>query len=151
MDSIKDEKSPPVPTLGSSGISFEAIGVYNITMFFLGSISFIFNSMECYINIKNKLYNQSLYNCLRLYSNCGGAILGGRHILMSLINFSPIGNHPLMFSKEVCKYRGIFDMIVVHVFQISYCLECFIFSISILFPLFYMICIFNYSWTIIIN
>ncbi|CEF62219.1 Hypothetical protein SRAE_1000049200 [Strongyloides ratti] len=140
MDNSEDEdRPPPVPLLGSSGVSLEAIGAYNITMFFLGSISFIFNSMECYINIKNKLYNQSLYNCLRLYSNFGGLILGGRHILMSLINFSPLGNHPLMFSKEVCKYRGIFDIFVVHLFQVSYCLECFIFAISIIFPLFYMI------------
>uniref|UniRef100_A0A0K0EW85 G_PROTEIN_RECEP_F1_2 domain-containing protein n=1 Tax=Strongyloides venezuelensis TaxID=75913 RepID=A0A0K0EW85_STRVS len=139
MNPEDESRPPPVATIGSTGISLEAIGIYNITMFVLGTISIVFNTTECYINIKHKLYNQSLYNCLRLYSNIGNSVLSGRHIVMSLINFSPLGNHPLMFSKEVCKYRGILDIFFVHLFQISYSLECFIFTVSIVFPLFYMI------------
>uniref|UniRef100_A0A0N4ZPX5 G_PROTEIN_RECEP_F1_2 domain-containing protein n=1 Tax=Parastrongyloides trichosuri TaxID=131310 RepID=A0A0N4ZPX5_PARTI len=141
MNNINEDgdRPPPVPTFGNTGISLEAIGAYNITMFFLGFISIFFNGMEIYINISNKLYKISLYNCLRLYSNLGGAILAIRNILMSLINFSPLGNSPIMFSKNVCIIRGAVDIFIVHLFQLSYTLECVIFAISIIFPIFYMI------------
>ncbi|CEF62216.1 GPCR, rhodopsin-like, 7TM domain and 7TM GPCR, olfactory receptor/chemoreceptor Srsx family-containing protein [Strongyloides ratti] len=136
-------------------IVLELSGIYNIFLIVFGIIGLIFNLLETLINIKNKLFIQSLYNCTRLYNNLAGIILcknnnikkisnififiALRHIFIGIVNFHVFRNNIQFYNNEICTIRGMIDMFTIHLFQISYVFQCLSFIISLVYPIQYMI------------
>uniref|UniRef100_A0A0N5CGB0 G_PROTEIN_RECEP_F1_2 domain-containing protein n=1 Tax=Strongyloides papillosus TaxID=174720 RepID=A0A0N5CGB0_STREA len=119
-------------------MSLESSSFYNIIMFIFGVIALIFNTLEIIVNINNGLYKQSLYNCIRLYSNFAGVILAVRNFAFSAINLCYFDSNWFFTSENVCLGRSIIDVTIVNLFQGAYAVEIVTFAISIVYPIFFM-------------
>uniref|UniRef100_A0A0K0EW88 G_PROTEIN_RECEP_F1_2 domain-containing protein n=1 Tax=Strongyloides venezuelensis TaxID=75913 RepID=A0A0K0EW88_STRVS len=119
-------------------ISLEVSGFYNLLLLLLGSIGVIFNSIESFINIRNKLFTESLYNSTRLFNNLSGIILSFRHILIGALNFKVFRNDWGFYDIDICTKRGMIDMFTIHLFQVSFIFQCLSFLVSLIHPIYYM-------------
>uniref|UniRef100_A0A0K0ETB0 G-protein coupled receptors family 1 profile domain-containing protein n=1 Tax=Strongyloides stercoralis TaxID=6248 RepID=A0A0K0ETB0_STRER len=134
-------------------IVLEISGIYNVLLIIFGIIGVTFNLFESLINIRNKLFIQSLYNCTHLYNNIAGIILcrnkkikivtlkfflALRHISIGIVNFYIFRNNPDFYDNEKCTIRGMIDMFTIHLFQVSYIFQCLSFATSLIYPIQYM-------------
>ncbi|CEF62220.1 Hypothetical protein SRAE_1000049300 [Strongyloides ratti] len=119
-------------------MSLEGGTFYNIVMLTLSIIALVFNSLDFLVNFSNKLYKQSLYNCLKLYSNVCAIILSIRNIVVSFANLCILNDDWFFTSKDVCLGRAITDNIIVTLYQVAFVFEIIVFGLSVVHPVFFM-------------
>uniref|UniRef100_A0A0K0ETA7 G_PROTEIN_RECEP_F1_2 domain-containing protein n=1 Tax=Strongyloides stercoralis TaxID=6248 RepID=A0A0K0ETA7_STRER len=119
-------------------MSLESSELYNIIMFILGIFALILNTLDIVINISNCLYKQSLHNFVRLYSTIFSTILAIRNIVVSCANLCVFNGDWFFTSTDICLVRSIIDIIIFTSFEMAYVTEIVIFSISVVYPVFFM-------------
>uniref|UniRef100_A0A0K0G5R8 G_PROTEIN_RECEP_F1_2 domain-containing protein n=1 Tax=Strongyloides venezuelensis TaxID=75913 RepID=A0A0K0G5R8_STRVS len=110
---------------------------YNIGLIILGLFAFLFNSFFSYIIWKEKLWKQSIQFVFQILTSISGTVLGLRDILVGIINLILLDSSISSYNFLVCKIKSSIDILILYVFELSFCFRMVNFTLLIGYPIFY--------------